>query len=38
VDEICLPPATFPEARPWVPEQVLDADFWPEVAAEEVAS
>jgi uncharacterized protein YPO0396 len=25
-----LPLATFPEACPWAPEQVLDADFWPE--------
>ena len=25
-----LPLATFPEACPWTPAQVLDADFWPE--------
>jgi hypothetical protein len=25
-----LPLATFPETCPWTPEQVLDADFWPE--------
>jgi hypothetical protein len=30
-DEAGLPLATFPEACPWVPEQVLDADFLPEV-------
>jgi hypothetical protein len=24
-----LPLATFPEACPWTPAQVLDADFWP---------
>lgn len=30
-DETGLPLATFPEVCPWVPEQVLDADFWPEV-------
>ena len=29
-DEAGLPLATFPEACPWTPEQVLDADFWPE--------
>jgi hypothetical protein len=37
VDETSIPLATFPEACPWVPEQVLDADFWPEVEAEEDA-
>jgi len=25
-----LPLTTFPETCPWTPEQVLDADFWPE--------
>ena len=25
-----LPLATFPETCPWIAEQVLDADFWPE--------
>ena len=25
-----LPLSTFPETCPWTPEQVLDADFWPE--------
>ena len=25
-----LPLANFPETCPWTPEQVLDADFWPE--------
>jgi len=29
-DETGLPLATFPEPCPWTPEQVLDADFWPE--------
>jgi hypothetical protein len=29
-DETGLPPATFPATCPWTPEQVLDADFWPE--------
>ena len=24
------PSTTFPEACPWTPEQVLDAEFWPE--------
>jgi hypothetical protein len=24
------PSTTFPETCPWTPEQVLDADFWPE--------
>jgi len=28
--ETSLPLATFPESCPWTPEQVLDADFWPE--------
>jgi Domain of unknown function DUF29 len=28
-DETGLPLATFPEACPWTPEQVLDEDFWP---------
>ena len=26
-----LPRTTFPETCPWTVEQVLDADFWPEV-------
>jgi Domain of unknown function DUF29 len=25
-----LPLVTFPEACPWMVEQVLDEDFWPE--------
>ena len=29
-DETGLTLATFPEACPWTPEQVLDAEFWPE--------
>jgi len=29
-DETGLPLATFSETCPWTPEQVLDADFWPE--------
>ena len=29
VDETGLPQATFPEACPWAPEQVLEADFGP---------
>jgi hypothetical protein len=29
-DETDLLLATFPETCPWTPEQVLDADFWPE--------
>ena len=29
-DETGLPLATFPEACPWTPEQVVDTDFWPE--------
>jgi len=29
-DETGLPLATFPATCPWTPEQVLDADFWPE--------
>jgi ribosomal protein L29 len=37
-DETGHPLATFPEACPWVPEQILDADFWPEVEAKEAAS
>jgi len=28
--ETRLPLTTFPETCPWAPEQVLDADFWPE--------
>ncbi len=28
--ETGLPLATFPETCLWTPEQVLDADFWPE--------
>ena len=27
--ETGLPLATFPEACPWTPEQILDEDFWP---------
>jgi Domain of unknown function DUF29 len=27
--ETGLPLALFPQACPWTPEQVLDADFWP---------
>ena len=37
-DETDLPLETFPDAYPWVPEQVLDADFWPEEQVEEDAS
>jgi hypothetical protein len=29
-DETRLPLATFPASCPWTPEQVLDADFWPD--------
>jgi hypothetical protein len=29
-DETGLPLTTFPETCPWTPEQILDADFWPE--------
>jgi hypothetical protein len=29
-DDTGLPLATFPEACPWTPEQVLNDDFWPE--------
>ena len=29
-DDTHLPRATFPEACPWTPEQVLDTDFFPE--------
>jgi len=29
-DETDLPLATFPEACPWTPEQILDTTFWPE--------
>ncbi len=29
-DETGLPLQTFPAACPWTPEQVLDADYWPE--------
>jgi hypothetical protein len=28
--ETGVPLATFPEACPWTPEQVVDDDFWPE--------
>jgi hypothetical protein len=28
--ETGLPLALFPQACPWTPEQVLDADFWPD--------
>jgi hypothetical protein len=31
-DETGLPLATFPEACPWSLAQVLDEDFWPEMA------
>ena len=31
--ETSLPLATFPETCPWLPVQVLDADFWPEEEA-----
>lgn len=31
-DETGLPLATFPATCSWTPEQVLDADFWPEDA------
>jgi hypothetical protein len=37
-DETGLPLATYPETCPWVPEQVLEADFLPEVEAEKDAS
>lgn len=30
VDETGLPPATFPEACPWGPEQLLEPNFLPE--------
>jgi Domain of unknown function DUF29 len=30
--EMSLPLPTFPETCPWVGEQVLDEDFWPEMA------
>jgi len=30
-DETGLPPTTFPQACPWTVEQILDADFWPEL-------
>ena len=30
--ETGLPEATFPEICPWSYEQMMDADFWPEVA------
>jgi len=33
-DETGLPLPTFPPACPWTPEQVLGADFWPEVPLE----
>ena len=29
-DETGLPLATFPEACPWTPAQVLETEFWPE--------
>jgi hypothetical protein len=29
-DETGMPLPTFPATCPWTPEQVLDADFWPE--------
>src|SRR5206468_3099016 len=32
--ETGLPLATFPETCPWTPEQVLDADFWPDAPQE----
>jgi hypothetical protein len=37
VDETGLPLATFPEACLWMPEQVLDMDFWPKVEAEDAS-
>lgn len=30
VDETGLPLATFPEACPWTPKQVMAEDFWPD--------
>jgi hypothetical protein len=33
-DQTSLPLATFPPACPWPPDQVLDADFWPEAEPE----
>jgi hypothetical protein len=30
--DTCLPLATVPATCPWAPEEVLDADFWPEEA------
>jgi hypothetical protein len=33
-DETGLPLATFPEACPWSLAQVLDEDFWPEMAGD----
>jgi hypothetical protein len=32
-DETGLPLASFPEACPWEPAQILHEDFWPEVEA-----
>ena len=32
--EMGLPLTTFPEAFPWAGEQVLDEDFWPEMAGD----
>ena len=32
-DETTLPLTMFPETCPWTPEQILDADFWPEAIA-----
>ena len=33
IDETAVPSATFPETCPWNPEQVLEADFWPDVSS-----
>ena len=32
--ETGLPLTTFPETCPWAGEQVLDEDFWPEMAGD----
>jgi hypothetical protein len=30
IGETRLPSADFPPACPWTPDQILDADFWPQ--------
>jgi hypothetical protein len=37
-DATGLPLTTFPEACPWAPEQVWDADFWPVMEEQDDAS